>query len=314
MRRRILCLALTLCLTLTACGGSVEEPPQSRTSLWEEAAGVEEETVLLTVNGQEIPAWRYLCWLYRACEAVSESYAAAGKAVDWSQEAEGQTLADYVKAQALSDTALYAVVEQLAEQHDCPVPPGKAPAAQPPLSAEQTARLADTGRLYAALYEDYCTEGSTLAPTAEELAAFAAENGWAGMEQICVPFGEDKEEARQRAAELFSRLNAAEDSAAVFSELRVSEGETVKTDGEDALLQALAALEAGQYSGILEGEEAYVILRRVEPDPAAFREEAFDRMLLKKAAEAEICCTQAYKELDAAVFWRTFMEENARNL
>ena len=120
MRKTMIYLTLMLCLMLTACGGSGKDAQQGQVSLSEEAAEeVEEKTVLLTVDGREVEAWQYLYWLRRTCESLAAEYDAAGMEVDWTAETPEGTLGDYAKAQALSDTALYATVENWAEQHGC---------------------------------------------------------------------------------------------------------------------------------------------------------------------------------------------------
>ena len=93
MRNRMLCLALTLCLLLTACGGSEEDAPKGQASLSEKSAEVEEEAVLLTVDGREVAAWQYLYWLRQSCRTIAAEYAAAGMEPDWTQQTENGTAA-----------------------------------------------------------------------------------------------------------------------------------------------------------------------------------------------------------------------------
>lgn len=64
MKKRIAALALALCLGLSACSLREEEPA----SLLGRASKLGEETILLTVDGREIPAWRYLYWLAFTCD------------------------------------------------------------------------------------------------------------------------------------------------------------------------------------------------------------------------------------------------------
>ena len=314
MRKRIMCLALMLCLMLTACGGSEETPPRSRVSLSADSSGPTEEEILLTIDGREVAAWQYRYWLRRACETVCAQYAAAGVEMDWNAQVEPiGSLAEYVKAQALSDTALYATVENWGETYACTVPPRTgAAAAEKGLTAGQAEELADVGHLYGELYALFCTPGSALAPKEEDVAAFAAEEGLAGAEQIFVPFGADREAARQRAAELFSALNAATDPAAEFAVLAAKNpGPAVAAlqlgagSMEVVLEDALSALKEGQFSGILETADGYSILRRTAPDAETVKEAYFDHLLLEAAADAEICCTEAYQLLDVPAFWQS---------
>ena len=314
MKRRMWTLALTLCLILTACGGSEEEQPDRSPSLLGGAAGLEEEAVLLTVDGREVPAWRYLYWLARTCDAIQEEYKTAGAELDWDAQTGVGSLAEYAKAQALSDTALYATVENWAQLYHCTLSEEEgAERAVPELGLDEARAkdLADVGRQYGELYTLFCTEGSALAPTQETLSAFADEQGWMGADRILVPYGEDREAAQQRAAELFSQLNAAEDQAAEFTRLAAAASDTAGArtlclgDGtfSTELEEALAALEEGQCSGILESEEGYSILHRLPADADALMEDCFDYLLKNAAEQAEVQCTQDYVSLDAAVFY-----------
>ena len=117
MRKRITALALLLCLTLTACGAGKDS--QGQTSFLGTAAGVEETAALLTVDGREVPAWRYLYWLADTCDRIREQYAESSLEPDWESPLSGGTLADYARDQALADTVLYATVENWAEQCGC---------------------------------------------------------------------------------------------------------------------------------------------------------------------------------------------------
>ena len=101
--RKMLVLCALVALLAVGCGA--EEP-----SAGGAVPGAEEE-VLLTVNDREVPAWRYFCWLDRAVSAMAARCDGAGLAPDWAGQ-EGKS----AKEQALSDTALYAVVEAMAEE------------------------------------------------------------------------------------------------------------------------------------------------------------------------------------------------------
>ena len=72
MKLRIIGLALSLSLVLTACGG--EGDGGGRASFLGRAAGISEEETLLTVDGRAVPGWRYLYWLAAACDQLAEEY------------------------------------------------------------------------------------------------------------------------------------------------------------------------------------------------------------------------------------------------
>lgn len=315
MRTRIIGLALSLCLLLTACGGK-EPDSRGQVSRLGRAAGLDENAVLLTVDGREVPAWRYLCWLAYTCDRVAQQYAAAGLALDWKAPVTGGTLADYARDQALADTALYAVVENWAAEYGCQAGTGEDAAPEesafPDLEMEQQRELAAVGELYGALWTLYQDPDSPLAPPEEDLRAFAAERGCITLDRVLIPIGEDREAARQRVAEAFARLNGAVDQAAVFAELAAVGGDTAGArtvmpgDGtlDPALEAAAAALEEGECSGILESPEGFSILRRLPTDTTGLREEYFDHLLQTAAEQAEVEMSQAYETLEIPAFYR----------
>lgn len=329
MRKRTITLALLLCLILTACGGREDSRSQG---LFQRASGMDEDAVLLTVDGREVPAWRYLYWLDRGCGRLQEQYRSAGLPLDWNAPLEGGTLADYVKDQALADTALYATVENWAETYGCALDE-EDQAALESVWMEEAAEhggeeaylqvladmgmdrgrmeeLSGTGRLYAKLYRLYATEGSGLAPEAEALEAFAQDQGWITVDRVLAAAGEDRESARQRAAEAFARLNIAEDLTAEFTALAAAgddpAGPRTLTLGDGTLNQELEAaalaLETGQCSGILETEEGFSILLRRETDRSGVEEAYFDHLLQKAAESSAVQLTEAYEALDPATF------------
>lgn len=321
MKSRIAALILPLCLCLTACRGEAEtrsrqeNPPESSqpSTLLETASGLRETQILLNVDGREVPSWRYLYWLAYTCDGLAQRYAEAKLPLDWSAPAEGGTLADYAKEQALKDTALYAVVENWSEAYGAlPAETGAAaPLPELGLSQEQLKELEDVGERYAALWE-LCRSGeSALSPAQEDLSAFARDSGAMTLDRILVPLDGDRAAAQAKASELFAQLNGAEDQAAAFARLAAAGADPAgprtllprdeALDG--ALLSAAQALEENQCSGILESQEGFSILRRLPLDPEPLLEAWFDSTLERAAAQARITPAEAYSALDAAAFY-----------
>ena len=80
MKKRMAALALALCLGLSGCALREEE---EKASLLGRAAELGEDMVLLTVDGREVPAWRYLYWLAFTCDQIREKYKDSGLTLDW---------------------------------------------------------------------------------------------------------------------------------------------------------------------------------------------------------------------------------------
>ena len=328
MGKRIAAVVLVLCLSLSGCALKKEEEDAT---LLGRAAKLGEELALLTVDGREVPAWRYLYWLAFTCDQVREKYKDSGLTLDWEAPVTGGTLADYAKDQALANTALYATVETFAERYGCALSDSERAAlaelwagqleahggeeaylrelADLGLDRPRAEELAEVGMLYAKLYDLCLTEGS-------ELAELLGTPEGLTVDRILISAGEDREAARERAAEVFSRLNGAEDPETAFSALAAEgddkAGPRTLLPGDGTLSQALEdaakALEEGQYSGILESEEGFSILRRLVTEGGAQMGEAFDRLLQEAAEGALVKTTPAYDGLDAAEFDRALEE------
>lgn len=69
------------------------------------------------------------------------------------------------------------------------------------------------------------------------------------------------------------------------------------------MLEAAAALEEGQCSGIVESEEGFSILLRLPLDTAALMDRYFESLLASAAENSVVTTTQAYTDLDPAAFY-----------
>ena len=327
---------LLLCLCLSACAAPAEPG-----GILGQASGLDEDETLLTVDGREVPSWRYLYWLAYTCDRVAERYRDAGAVLDWQAPLDGGTLADYAKDQALADTALYATVENWAERYGCQLSEQERQTAGDDwdqrageqgylekladlgLDRERAVELNEVGALYAKLCALADQPDSALAPAKEALDAFAAEDGRITVDRILIVSGEDRDAARERAAEAFAKLNGAENQEAVFDTLAKAGDDKsgprtiLPGDGQLSreLEEAAQTLEVGQCSGILESDEGFSILRRLAPETAEIAEEYFDSRLQKAAAGAKTSLSEAYEQLDAASFYRkleTLREKKAK--
>lgn len=146
---------------------------------------------------------------------MQEEYTLSGAELDWQAAVGTGTLADEVKDQALRDTALYTQVELWAEQYGYTLTQEDQASLEQEwqeqtaggeemalrqlesqgLTRERAEKLASVGLLYAGLYRMCQTEGSPLAPTQEELQAFAVQQGIVTVDRIFYPAGEDADAA-----------------------------------------------------------------------------------------------------------------------
>ena len=342
MRRIITAaLACALLLTLAACGGKGTPPGDD---LLSRVSGTPSDEPGLTVDGREVEAWRYLYWLAYTCDSIQTAYDDAGTELDWDAAFGEGTLADYAAEQALADTVLYAVVENMAEDQDCALTEEDRAAMEADWTAAaeaaggEDAYLTDLGRLgldrtraetlaataylYDRLRQSAGDPESGAYPTAEDLAAFGADSGYLTLDFIRVDAGDDAEAARARAGEAFSKLNgsaAPENDFAVLAATysddpdrdQYPHGRTFRA-GEGTLPaaaeEAALDLEEGQWSGIVEADGSFYILLRLPLDASATAAEWFDWRLQSAAEAAEVKWTSTLEDLDAGEFWSALMD------
>ena len=306
MNLRSIAPVLLLCLLLAGCGAAERE---EETGALESAAGLtENQENFLTVDGEAVPAWRYLYWLAMDCRRLEEQYAAADEPLDWDAAlSEGETPAAVAKAAALEDMVLCAVTARWGTQFGCALTPEEraalAPWDSPWLTEAQGTVLAETAALYGKLYELCKTPGSPLYPAAGELEAFEAAGDFLEAERLLVPFSGDRDADRSHAAELFSEINSAADPAAAFETLMTDCGGIMtEADWTPSLRDAAPALEPGQVSGILEGAAGYLILRRLPTEEETLRSAHFDSLLRAAAADCVVQVSDAYEALQPGKF------------
>lgn len=285
MRRIVWALALVI--LLSGCGAQEEA-----------ASSVETTEALLVIDGAEVPAWRYLCWLDRTLAALGP-------------EASAEDLAE-AKAQALSDTALYAAVEAMAAEQGIALSEEERAALTPgvwgDLPEDQWRELAAVGALYGRL--------CAMEVSQETLAEFGAHRGYRTIDRILIPTGEG---AAEKAAEVFAALNGGGEAA--FSAAKAQSADTLGPrtllpgDGTlDAALDAAAGtLAEGQLSGILESEEGFSILYCLPLDTEQMRIPWLDDQLQARADGAEIQALSGYESLDISGRYRQICGQNVES-
>ncbi|MEA4994267.1 MAG: peptidylprolyl isomerase [Oscillibacter sp.] len=309
--------ALIAVMTLLAgCGKKTEEPA----GLYYEASGIAPEAVLLTVDGREVPAARYFYWLTADCDYLAEQ---AGGEPDWSADAGGQTLDDYVKRQALDATVFYDMVEALAEANGCVLTAENLAA----MDSDWAAQAAEYGGedayldiltqmgldragaqlltadyyLYEQLRALSLAGGSELSPADGAVADFAASAGVYTADVLVFP-NADLAAAALSDLEQDPDKDPATLKDGVYTTVTAATGDgTLPAAAE----QALAGLEQGRWSNPVEAEGGVYLLRLLPTDMDAAAGLWFDSHIQSLAAGAQVAPAKEYGDFTAASFYKS---------
>lgn len=344
-----LLLAALLTLSLTACGGMSEG---SRTDgIFYEATGIHPDAVVLRIDGVDVTAERYLYWLFSSVSNAATYYCGAdGFDAD---AGDGRSYAEVCQDFTLEAAKQYAAVESWTKEQGI-----SATEEQIASAAEQTDAYAqqygDFGFQYMGVtketmeylylqYSNYenlrdaiLTEGGALAPTEEELAAYAEVSGLMKADHILLSTkdlttGEALDDAAvqsqlAKAQEILAQLRATDDLESTFmtlaDEYSEDPGRSVYPDGyvfgEGEMLQefedAAKSLAPGELSDIVETSAGYhILLRRELPNDELLTEDGYFTYLLEqKTAEAKVEYSDIYNDqiltLDLGEFYTKITE------
>ena len=300
------------------------------------AAGVSPEDVLLTVNGEEVPADLVLYWLNYACYYFMSSYGIYGM----SMAEYGDQLIDDAVSICLSEVLL----RQKAAQLGCLPTDAQAQQAQAEMEGDpdtlklfrESYGLTDQSIQYLYLanaYYDNMLAAVTHEPSQEELEDYLDSSKIYRVKHILLktvdddrkPLPDDEIAAKKaRAEELLSQLQgvAADGLEAKFDELMMANSEDDPQSNPDGYIAgpsmkmvepfetASMALEEGGLSGIVETEFGYhIILRLPIPEETlaehrnGFRASSLQAQAEQWQQEAQVVREDALDQLDAADFY-----------
>ena len=300
------------------------------------AAGVSPEDVLLTVNGEEVPADLVLYWLNYACYYFMSSYGIYGM----SMAEYGDQLIDDAVSICLSEVLL----RQKAAQLGCLPTDAQAQQAQAEMEGDpdtlklfrESYGLTDQSIQYLYLanaYYDNMLAAVTHEPSQEELEDYLDSSKIYRVKHILLktvdderkPLPDDEIAAKKaRAEELLSQLQGVSADAleAKFDELMMANSEDNPQNNPDGYTAgpsmtmvepfetASMALEEGGLSGIVETEFGYhIILRLPIPEEAlaehrnGFRASSLQAQAEQWQQEAQVVRADALDRLDAADFY-----------
>lgn len=300
------------------------------------AAGVSPEDVLLTVNGEEVPADLVLYWLNYACYYFMYSYGIYGMSM---AEYGDQLIEDAVSI-CLSEVLL----RQKAAQLGCLPTDAQTQQAQAEMEGDpdtlelfrESYGLTDQSIQYLYLanaYYDNMLAAVTHEPSQQELEDYLESSKIYRVKHILLktvdderkPLPDDEIAAKKaRAEELLSQLQGVDAGAleAKFDELMMANSEDNPQDNPDGYTAgpsmtmvepfetASMALEEGGLSGIVETEFGYHIILRlpIPEETLAEHRNGFRAASLQDQAEqwqqqAEVVRADALERLDAADFY-----------
>ena len=300
------------------------------------AAGVSPQDVLLTVNGEEVPADLVLYWLNYACYYFMYSYGIYGMSM---AEYGDQLIEDAVSI-CLSEVLL----RQKAAQLGCLPTDAQTQQAQAEMEGDpdtlklfrESYGLTDQSIQYLYLanaYYDNMLAAVTHEPSQQELEDYLDSSKIYRVKHILLktvdderkPLPDDEIAAKKaRAEELLSQLQGVSADAleAKFDELMMANSEDNPQDNPDGYTAgpsmtmvepfetASMALEEGGLSGIVETEFGYhIILRLPIPEETlaehrnGFRASSLQAQAEQWQQEAQVVRADALDQLDAADFY-----------
>lgn len=245
---------------LSGCGAAYD-PVQ-------EVMGYSGDTVLFTVNGEDIKASDYFFWMAQNIDTVEQYYSSMQTEVDWTATMgdDGQTMDEYVKSESQNMAVMYSVVAAKAEEggytfsaDDKAEYAEQLESAKEQLGGEEAyqtylkslclteegmEKLSSVGVLYSHMEEGMFREGGEYEPTREDLSQYASDNGYMYAKHILLMTKDmetnedlpaDQQQAKKaKAEELAAQLQAITDPA----ELSETFDKLMNENSEDTGLQS----------------------------------------------------------------------------
>mgnify|MGYP004544265891 FL=1 len=318
-------VSMLICAGMIVSGKWVSSKP-----LIQQASGLKGTEIVMTVDGEEISAEEYLYMANYSAQSLSYY----GITDLNTQLGEDYTAADYVAEQAQSQVVQQAVIRKWAKdvnvaltEDDQTILANKKESYGEGgfekllklngVSEELFDQITGSSMLYEKLYNAYCGENGEMRPSDSDLSALAQEHGLMTADVLYVSTeGMDdaaKAETRTMMEDYVRQLNGAADKEEAFAALERGENVSAYTgatyDGceETPLNTALAALEVGQVSGVIEDDAGLFVALRCQTDLSAAAELAFGEDLSLRMENAEVAYNEAvYNKIDLAAYYTKF--------
>lgn len=305
--------------------------------LFYQATGIRPDAELITVDGEPVTAEEYLYWLAYDCEYLT---AYAGD-FDWNEPlTDDMSYSQYAKDDALGVSKLFAVVRAMSRQYGVTLTRedlddlkaqkeeyvayyGSEEAylrqiALIGVSEETFDRINAQYYLLDHLSELAITEGSALYPGEDELQSYAESKNYVTARLLFLSTsGLDEDAAadqRALAEEYLSQLqqkNSAEEAYELLGEiveelgLELPEGDITfgNDDQEDALLQAVQALDEGAVSGVIEASDGLYIAIRRPLNKTAVAKSYYNDRLSDARQNAKVVTAKEYETIETGAFF-----------
>ena len=341
MKRLIAMLAASLVIVLLIANLSFSGGRRTD-GLYYKATGIHPDAQLMEVDRQTVTAEEYLYWLAYDSEYLNANL---NGQVDWNASInEDVSFGEYAKMDAENTVKLYAVTRAWAKESGLTLTEEDDAALDQQyqqyvtyyggedawlrqlelmgITQETLRGIESVPYLYAHLYEEFTGEGGSLRPDDTKLDTFGAEQNYVTARLLYfATTGMDDQgraDVKEKAESYAEKMQSADDRDAVYEELAAEldldtdpAGLTFSPAHSDpAVCEAVAKLEEGQVSGVIEGANGYYVALRMPLDREALLPDLFTEQLRLRQDGAKIRLNRSlYNKIDTGEFYSRLNEE-----
>lgn len=305
---------------------------------------VTRDTEFLTVDGQPVTAEELLYWAIYDCDYLAAYYYGGAENMTWDQTFSGdQTLDQYILSDAQSTAKLYRLLEThaaedgvaLTEEDKATLQSERVDGQVEELGGEQEFKdwLSQIGLSFDAYYKlnsvQYLYQNYLSTISDEEIDQFIEDNEYYRVKHILISTQDDegnalsdeeKAAAKQKAEDLLAQLRASDDPLTLFDELMKENSEdpglssypdgyiAAPGDMVEPFEKASLALEENEISDVVESENGYHIILRLDADTADTRGSYFDTVLDGWMNDAIVVESEAYQTFDLESFYNNLTD------
>ena len=340
-----------LAASLILVGAVAIATQRNSRNLYRNASGVDPDSTVITIGGQAVSAKEYLYWLGYYCDYYNQYLQYAGVS-DWNMElTEGFTAGDFIaqqsELQTLSMVTQYAVIDSWANEAGVTL----TDADLQNIAAQRENSIAQLGSekaylqnlqamgidddfvvqslshsfLINHLYEAYCTEGSSLYPGADAIAAYAGAHDYLGALILFIDTCEmGEEEKAVMLAQMEGYASSLRDSAekdADFAAIaeKLGMNTTVTTFAADQMeepfVAALKSLPLDTVSDVIATDEGYYVAIRREPGTESILNDMLNDTFAERCQAADVSFNdKVYGSIHTLTFYQKLLAARGASL